>query len=103
MRKGRSGMYERDIAKLVLEQCLSSCIPGVKRTRKNIVFSSFRPLQQILHKAKRMAQLPPFQHVPLITVQPAPIRKDTYGVAHSKNTECAYYRCFAATLLIYGR
>ena len=83
MRKGRSGMYERDIAKLVLEQCLSSYIPGVKRTRKNIVFSSFRPLQQILHKAKRMAHLPSFQHVPLLIVQPAPIRKGTYGAAHS--------------------
>ena len=82
-------MYERDIAKLVLEQCLSSYIPGVKRTRKNIVFSSFRPLQQILPKTKRMAQLPPFQHFltilfyPVLPVQPAPIRKDTYGAAHS--------------------
>ena len=84
MRKGRSGMYERDIAKLVLEQCLSSCIPGVKRTRKNAVFSSFRPLQETLHKAKRMAHLPPSQRFLILTVQPAPIRKDTYGVAHSE-------------------
>ena len=103
MRKGRSGMQEWDIAKPVLEQCLSSCIPGVKRTRKNAVFSSFRPLQQILHKAKRMAHLPSFQRFLILTVQPAPIRKGTFGAAHSKNTECAFYRCFAATLLIYGR